>query len=138
MKNANRIAIATINTENGPTTIYYNGANTEITDESGNAIEEIDCCPRTIVEAFDIVHAMCCGFNPNHELEALEFFPINPDFFDEASEIADRIRNAAEWDPDDCYLLCQLAGMLDEWEEADGDTFESVIYAAADALNVKI
>lgn len=72
-------------------------------------------------------------------IDDLQYSYMLPDpAADEANEVADRIRNATEWDPDDCRHLCELAGMSEEWEDADGDTFESVIYAAADALNVKL
>ena len=30
-------------------------------------------------------------------------------------EIAEAIRNADEWDPDDCRELCELAGLSEEW-----------------------
>lgn len=46
-----------------------------------------------------------------------------------AYEIAADIRNAAEWDNDLCAELC---------EAADGDTFEAVVYAAAEKLGVEI
>lgn len=49
-------------------------------------------------------------------------------------EIAADIRNAAEWDND----LCEAADMTAEWETADGDTFEAVVYAAAEKLGVEI
>ncbi len=55
-----------------------------------------------------------------------------------AYEIAADIRNAAEWDNDLCAELCESAGMTAEWEAADGDTFEAVVYAAAEKLGVEI
>lgn len=55
-----------------------------------------------------------------------------------AYEIAADIRNAAEWDNDLCAELCEAAGMTAEWEAADGDTFEVVVYAAAEKLGVEI
>lgn len=56
----------------------------------------------------------------------------------EAMELAARIRKADTWDEDDCKELCDLAGLSDEWKEADGDTFESVLYKAAEILGVEI
>ena len=53
-------------------------------------------------------------------------------------EIADGIRNADEWDPDDCRELCELAGIEDEWDAADGETFEQVVYKAAEILGVEV
>lgn len=55
-----------------------------------------------------------------------------------AAKLAESIRNADTWNPDDLAELCELAGMTDEWEAADGDTFESVAYAAAKKLGVEI
>lgn len=50
------------------------------------------------------------------------------------------ISNADTWDEckAECAELCRLAGMESEWQEADGDTFESVLNEAAKKLNVKI
>lgn len=56
----------------------------------------------------------------------------------EAEQIAERIRTADEWNADDCRDLCELAGLEDGWEEADGETFESVVYRAAEILGVEI
>ena len=56
----------------------------------------------------------------------------------EAEQIAERIRTADEWSIDDCAGLCELAGLDEEWEEADGETFESVVYRAAEILGVEI
>ena len=55
-----------------------------------------------------------------------------------AYEIAADIRNAAEWDNDLCAELCEAVDMTAEWETADGDTFEAVVYAAAEKLGVEI
>lgn len=55
-----------------------------------------------------------------------------------AYEIAADIRNAAEWDNDLCAELCEAADMTAERETADGDTFEAVVYAAAEKLGVEI
>lgn len=42
------------------------------------------------------------------------------------------------WNEEGCRELCEAAGLEKEWEEADGETFESVIYAAAEKLGVEI
>ena len=55
-----------------------------------------------------------------------------------AYEIAEELRNNGEWIPELCEELCELAGLEDEWKEADGDTFEQVLYKAAEILNVEI
>lgn len=59
---------------------------------------------------------------------------INP----ETLKIAEVIRNADTWDMDACAELCELAGMEDEWKAADGETFEQVVFAAAEKLGVEI
>lgn len=55
-----------------------------------------------------------------------------------ANEIAADIRNASEWDNDLCAELCEAAGMMDKWNAADGDSFESVVFAAAEKLGVEV
>lgn len=55
-----------------------------------------------------------------------------------AAKIAAQIRAAHDWKPELLKELCELAGMSDEWDAADGDTFEAVCYAAADKLGVEI
>lgn len=56
----------------------------------------------------------------------------------EIHDLAEKIRNSSEWDLEDLRALCDAAGMLDDFEAADGETFESVVYAAADALHVEV
>lgn len=56
----------------------------------------------------------------------------------EAEAIAARIANADQWNAEDCRALCELAGMVEEWEQADGETFEKVVNAAAYKLGVAI
>ena len=55
-----------------------------------------------------------------------------------AQEIAEEIRSTETWDNDLLSELCELAGMSDEWNAADGETFESVAYEAAEKLGVEI
>lgn len=57
---------------------------------------------------------------------------------DRAFEIAEMIRKSDSWDYELLEELCSLADMSDEWKEADGETFESVAYAAAEKLGVEI
>ena len=56
----------------------------------------------------------------------------------DADEIAENLRSADTWDAELCAALCEEAGMTAEWEAADGDTFESVVEAAAAKLGVEI
>lgn len=46
--------------------------------------------------------------------------------------------DATEWNEADILELVKRAGLEDEYEAADGDTFESVIYKAAEVLGVEI
>lgn len=55
-----------------------------------------------------------------------------------AYEIAEEIRNSETWDNDLLAELCEAAGMSDEWNAADGETFEDVAYKAAEKLGVEI
>lgn len=53
-------------------------------------------------------------------------------------ELAAAMRNAGFWNLADCTELCAAAGMEKEWEAADGETFEVVLYKAAEKLGVEI
>ena len=53
-------------------------------------------------------------------------------------EIAREIRNSETWDDELLKQLCEEAGMLEEYEAADGETFESVVFKAAEKLGVEI
>ena len=55
-----------------------------------------------------------------------------------AFEVAEELRTSGEWVPELCEELCELAGLADEWKEADGESFEQVLYKAAEILNVEI
>ena len=57
-----------------------------------------------------------------------------------AAEIAEIIRKSQTWPEvhEEVTELCKLAGMSEEWEAADGETFESVAFAAATKLGVEI
>ena len=55
-----------------------------------------------------------------------------------AEKIAAELRARDTWDPDLCRELCEEAGMADEWDAADGDTFEAVVQKAAEKLGVEI
>lgn len=58
----------------------------------------------------------------------------------EAIELAEAIRDAHDWESckDECKRLCDMAGLADEWDNADGETFEYVLMRAADKLHVNI
>lgn len=49
-----------------------------------------------------------------------------------------RIAKSDTWNPEDLKKLCEYAGLAREWEDSDGETFESVVWQAADKLGVYI
>lgn len=53
-------------------------------------------------------------------------------------EIAKELRGQDVWSMELLEQLCEEAGILEEYEAADGETFESVVYKAADILKVEI
>lgn len=55
-----------------------------------------------------------------------------------ANEIAKEIRAMETWDMELLEELCEAADMVEEWNEADGETFESVAFKAAEKLGVEI
>ena len=59
----------------------------------------------------------------------------------EKSEIvalAEKIRRSETWEGEDLAALCEAADMLDAYNAADGETFEQVVFAAAEKLGVEI
>lgn len=53
-------------------------------------------------------------------------------------EIAKELRGQDVWSMELLKLLCDEADLTEEFENADSETFESVVYKAADILNVEI
>lgn len=56
----------------------------------------------------------------------------------DAKQIAAEIRKSEMWDGSLLAELCKVAGMTAEWDAADGDTFESVAFIAAEKLGIEI
>ena len=56
----------------------------------------------------------------------------------EIVKVADRIKNSDTWNDEDCRTLCGFADMEQDWDEADAEEFEQVMYQAADRLGVEI
>lgn len=56
----------------------------------------------------------------------------------EATKIAEALRSADTWDMSLARELCEMSGMAEAFDAADGESFESVIYAAADKLGVEV
>lgn len=59
---------------------------------------------------------------------------------DELWKISSRIKKADAWDKclDECERLCELAGLYEEWANADADEFQKIVEKAADILGVEI
>lgn len=54
-----------------------------------------------------------------------------------AHEIADELNKSDVWCAELLSELCEIAGLQKEWEESDGETFESVAYKAARSSELK-
>mgnify|MGYP004501566285 FL=1 len=57
---------------------------------------------------------------------------------DYAAKIADALRSAGTWDMGLARELCEMAGMAEAFDAADGDIFEEIILRAADKLGVEV
>ena len=53
-------------------------------------------------------------------------------------EIARELRGQDVWSMELLEVICEEAGLTEEFENAGSETFESVVYKAADILNVEI
>lgn len=69
-----------------------------------------------------------------------DFFDICDKFREDHEELAlsHKMSMSDEWNPEDCRRLCELAGIEDEWDAADSETFEQVVFKAAELLHVKV
>lgn len=56
----------------------------------------------------------------------------------ELTILAKRIQQSQEWNLEDIKELISYAGLEDEWNAADADEAESIIYKAADILGVEV
>lgn len=56
----------------------------------------------------------------------------------EAYAIANALRYGEVWNMDLARELCEMAGMAEAFDAADGDSFECVVYQAAEKLGVDI
>lgn len=54
------------------------------------------------------------------------------------TELVAKINSSDEWDLSSLAELCELAGLEEEWNAADGESFEEVAYKAAEILGVEI
>ena len=58
--------------------------------------------------------------------------------YERTNEIATALRSSREWDFELLKELCEIAGLKEEWNNSDGETFEDVAYKAAEILGVDI
>ena len=106
----------------------------EATYKDGNEFKTITVKGHTLIEAMFIL--------TNYPDVYYNLVALNEISFERyhALDIASAIREADTWGDceNECCELCRLAGMESEWQEADGETFESVLIEAAKKLNVEI
>lgn len=53
-------------------------------------------------------------------------------------ELAAEIKRESTWNPELLGMLCDAAGMWNEWQATNGENFEPVIFKAAEKLGVEI
>ena len=92
----------------------------------------------TLEDAEAICEALKGIEEANDSSEDDDLLGVQHDRVERATEIASAIRSTDTWDHNLCTELCELAGLEDEWEAADGDTFESILYKAADVFGVEL
>ena len=56
----------------------------------------------------------------------------------DVDELSSLIRRTGYWNNKQCERLCELADMVQEWADADGENFEAVLDKAAKKLQVEI
>ena len=58
--------------------------------------------------------------------------------YERANEIATALRSSGEWDFELIEELVEIAGLKEEWSNADSANFEDVVYKAAEILDVDV
>lgn len=53
-------------------------------------------------------------------------------------ELGEEIRKIQWWDHDLCTELARRAGLETEWENSDDETFEHVLFSAAEILGIEL
>lgn len=56
----------------------------------------------------------------------------------DVKELAAEIKRESTWNPELCGMLCDAAGLWGEWQAAEGENFEPVLFEAAKKLGVEI
>lgn len=83
-----------------------------------------------------------CGYNePNFWVQRMIAQSYNLIMYKRkrVKKVAENIRDEVGfWDGKYCRELCFLADMVDDWDNATVDEFETVIYRAANKLGVEI
>ena len=79
-----------------------------------------------------------CGHNPAYNFERMVTMTKAEIRTIETEELAKVQREIGTWDADILEELCRRADMEEDWENADGESFEAVAYAAAKKLGVEI
>lgn len=69
---------------------------------------------------------------------AKDYLTYRLDLSRDIIDLACDILSNDTWDMDDLAKLCDYAGMSTEWNSSDDETFEEVVKAAAEKLDVRI
>lgn len=106
----------------------------EVTFKDGNEFKTVTVKAYTLVSALFILTKYINVYEDVVSINEISYERYH------ALKIASAIREADTWNDceEECVELCRMAGMLTEWREADGDTFEYVLTEAAKKLNVEI
>ena len=106
----------------------------EVTFKDGNEFKTATVKGYTLISALFILTKYINVYEDVVSIKEISFERYH------ALKIASAIREADTWNDceEECVELCRLAGMLTEWREAGGDTFDSVLNEAAKKLEVEI
>ena len=78
-------------------------------------------------------------YEPRREYESVIWNGMNVDprtLTDQ--ELGEEIRKIQWWDHDLCTELARRAGLETEWENSDDETFEHVLFSAAEILGIEL
>lgn len=110
--------------------MFYRGI---VKDELRTLEDKVTKPYQTYFDAHEAAEKLCKDtYGERGEIDVI----VNAIIDDE--ELAKLILDTNEYDLDLLKELCKRADMLDEWEAADGETFEAVALEAAKKLGVEI
>lgn len=89
------------------------------------------------LNAYHVADTDCCIENAKAYVNEPETVIFTGDVRDLERTVT-RIAKSDTWNPEDLKKLCEYAGLSREWEDSDGETFESVVWKAADKLGIYI